>query len=226
MVAAIKGAGLGFVFLASCLAQMQKIEVTVERKTGDQIERTDPNHVFEQGDLVRFRFKSSFSGFLYVMDQSTSGKYLLLFPKEDAGMENRIERNRAYVMPMTESGWFRVEGPAGHEILYWLVSPASLAGGKTGSFAIPPLPAESEPVSPPMKPRCDDSIFRARGECLDNTAGAKPVSKASVVPPGLGAIAGQTPRELTVMKSDRKTTIVANQVENAPFFYTFRLAHK
>ena len=208
---------LGFIFSCACWAELQKIEVTVERKIGDRVERAEPNHVFEQGDLVRFRFKSSFNGFLYVMNQSTSGKSMVLFPKENAGLDNRIERNRAYVMPMTESGWFRVEGQPGYETLYWLVSPSTMA--------VPPLPT-GPALNPAITPRCDDTIFRSRGECLDDTAGAKPVLKGTEVPPDLGALAGPSPRELTMMKSDKKTSIVANSGDGAPFFYIFRLAHK
>ena len=44
--------------------EIRKIEVSVERKSGSRIEQMDPNHVFEQGDLIRFRFKPSFEGYL------------------------------------------------------------------------------------------------------------------------------------------------------------------
>ena len=33
---------------------------------------------------------------------------------------------------MTESGWFRIEGPAGHEVVYWVVSPAKLSDSGSG----------------------------------------------------------------------------------------------
>ncbi len=50
--------------LAECLPvndakpqAVQKIEVSVERKLPQGVERMEPNHVFETGELVRFRFR-------------------------------------------------------------------------------------------------------------------------------------------------------------------------
>ncbi len=220
------------VFSTLCLlhsaspADLQKIEVTVERKVGDRVERMDPNHVFQQGDMVRFRFKPSFDGYLYVMDHSTSGRYVLLFPKEETGMQNRIERNRSYLLPMTDSGWFRVEGPAGHEVLYWVVSPARLNDSGTSAFGVPKLPADSGPLDGAITPRCDDSIFQARGDCIDVTAGAQAVKNSNELPPTISPLADPKARELTVTKSDKKTAVVAPSGNDAPFVYTFHLAHK
>lgn len=215
-------------FAAVCCiaADLQKMEVSVERKIGDRIERMDPNHVFEPGDMVRFRFKPSFDGYLYVMDHSTSGRYVLLFPKEETGLENRIEHNRTYVLPMTESGWFRIEGPSGHEVLYWVVSPAKLSDAGTGSFALPKLPADSTPLDPAITPRCDDAIFKTRGDCIDVTAGAQPVKTSKELPPTISPLADPTARGIVVMKSDKKTSVVAPAGSDAPFVYTFHLAHK
>jgi uncharacterized protein DUF4384 len=206
--------------------EVRKIEVSVERKSGSRIEQMDPNHVFERGDLVRFRFKPSFETYLYVVDHSTSGKYLLLFPKEDTGLANRMEAGRDYLLPMTESGWFRVEGPPGHEVLYWVASRAGLDAPGAGSFAVPKLPAPSKPLDSAITPRCDDAIFRARGECIDVTAGAKPVRDPSELPENLSRLAGAKARELTVTKSDKKTAAFVPADEDALFIYTFRLAHK
>jgi hypothetical protein len=207
-------------------AEVRKIEVSVERKKGAGIERMDPNHVFEQGDLVRFRFTASFNGYLYVMDHSTSGKWVLLFPKQETGLRNEVERNRAYSLPMTESGWFKVEGPPGHEVLYWLVSPARLNEPGAGAFVAPKLPAESAPLDSAITPRCDDEIFRARGECIDVTAGARTIKNPSELPENLSSLGVANERELTVTKSDKKTAVLAPPGDDAPFIYTFRLAHK
>ena len=153
---------------------VRKISVTVERQKGDRAERMDPAHVFESGELVRFRFQSNFPGYLYVLNHSTSGKDVLLFPKEETGTDNRVDKDREYVMPMTESGWFRMEGPAGHEVTYWVMSPMKLSGrlGPVANESAPP-PATS------MTPRCDDSIFQARGDCIDVTAGFFPSWESS-----------------------------------------------
>ena len=197
---------------------VRKISVTVERKTGNRVERMDPAHVFERGDLVRFRLQANFPGYLYVLNHSTSGKGVLLFPKEDTGLDNRIDKDREYLMPMTESGWFKMEGPAGHEVTYWVVSPAKL-NGRPMSDATVPAPAS-------MTPRCDDSIFRARGDCIDVTAGPHPVKTRDEIPESLSALVPAQPRELTMTRSGPATAVLVPGDSTEPLIYTFRLAHK
>ncbi len=143
---------------------------------------------------------SNFDGFLYVMNHSTSGKYIALFPKEDTGLDNRIDKSKVYLLPMTDSGWLKIEGPAGYEVTYWLVSPAKMTGDGTGSFAIPKLPSDFKPLDVTITPRCDDSIFRARGECLDIDAGAAAVRDTGDLPGNLSGMKEAQPRELTVTK--------------------------
>ena len=200
---------------------VRKISVTVERKTGNKVERMDPAHVFENGELVRFRFQANFPGYLYVLNHSISGKDVLLFPKEETGLDNRIDKDREYLMPMTESGWFKMEGPAGHEVTYWVVSPLKLSGR--------PSPVTSDATVPPasaMTPRCDDSIFQARGDCIDVTAGPQPVKKREDVPESLSGLIGARPRELTMTKSGNATSVLVPAGANEPLIYTFHLAHK
>ncbi len=195
---------------------VRKLSVTVERKTGHQVERMDPAHVFASGELVRFRFQANFPGYLYVLNHSTSGKDVLLFPKEDTGLDNRVDKDREYLMPMTDSGWFKMEGPAGHEVTYWVLSPVKLTGRPT-MVETPAPPASA------MTPRCDDSIFRARGDCVDVTAGPQP---AQAVPESLAGLVGAKPRELTVTKNGQATSVLVPNGSNEPLIYTFRLAHK
>lgn len=209
-------------------ADVQKIEISVERKNGEKIARMNPSHVFEEGDLVRFRFTPNFPGYLYVTNQSTSGKYVALFPNKDTGTDNRVEANHSYLVPASESGWFRIEGPPGHEILYWIVSPANMdpakAGGD-GSFPTPPSPAPTRPLAP-ILPRCDDEMFRARGECLDVTAGPKAIQDPAQIPRELRDLADPHPRDMSVNKSGDKASVTVPAGLHAPFIYSFRLAHK
>ena len=62
------------------------------------------------------------------MNQGTAGTYELLFPRTDTGSDNRVEAGKEYVVPATE-GWFRIGGPAGQDVMYWLVSPVELPRG-------------------------------------------------------------------------------------------------
>ena len=85
----------------------------------------DPGLVLAQNDRVRFKFRTNFDGYLYVMNQSTSGKYEQLFPREETGRDNRISASKEYQVPATSAA-FRIAGPPGHEIVYWMVTPARL----------------------------------------------------------------------------------------------------
>ena len=203
----------------------KRVEIVVERSRGGRAERMDPNHVFDSGDLVRFRFRASFNGYLYVMNHATSGQFVLLFPKEETGTLNRIEAGREYLVPMTERGWFRLEGPPGHEVVYWLVSPVRLSDGAS-ALSIPRLPAPAPGLNPSITPRCDDAIFRARGECLDNSAGLKALGKDSVLPENLAGYAGAAGRELTFVKSNKAAAVTVEDDSEEPFLYTMRLAHR
>ncbi len=204
----------------------KRVEIIVERQKDGRTERMDPSHVFESGELVRFRFRATFNGYLYVMNHSTSGRYVLLFPKEETGTQNRIEAGREYLVPMTESGWFRLEGPAGHEIVYWLVSPVRLSESGPSRLDIPKLPAPAQSLNPSITPRCDDTIFKARGECIDNSAGLKPLKPNSALPENLSEFEDITVRELTMVKSNKAAAVSAPADSDEPFIYTLRLAHR
>lgn len=203
----------------------KRIEITVERSERGEVRRADPSQVFRTGDLVRFRFRASFNGYLYVMNHSTSGSFVLLFPKEETGTMNRIEAGREYLVPMTENGWFRLEGPPGYEVVYWLVSPVRLSDGRS-ALSVPKLPAPAPHLNPSITPRCDDTIFRARGECIDHAAGLKPVEKNAALPENLAGFSGAASRELTFVKSNKAAAVAVQDDSEEPFIYTLRLAHR
>src|SRR5262245_16675333 len=108
----------------------QRIRVTVERQeTAGRVapvwRTVNPATVFNSGERLRFRMSANFAGYLYVMNQGTSGAYDLLFPRSDTGSDNRIEAGKDYLVPASE-GWFKVNGPVGQDVVYWLVSPVEL----------------------------------------------------------------------------------------------------
>jgi len=80
-------------------------------------------------------------------------------------------------------------------------------------------PPPAEPLPSDMLPRCDDGIFRARGECLDDKAGASAVS------PGDPGPAKLTPREIVVIRKTDSSVIAPVSDGDAPIIYQFRIAH-
>jgi hypothetical protein len=197
------------------------LEITLEQKIGEETKPVAAEHVFEQGDVVRFKLHSDYNGYLYVMNQSTSGEFSTVFPAADTGSDNRIAAKRDYVVPA--DGWFRISGPAGFEVLYFLLSPTALtqpavAGRPGGAGFVMPGPASS------LKPRCNDEVFRARGECMDTSAGPSAVPPGAALPPEISPIAGSASRDITFTRNSDSTTVGTN-AGKAPVIYTFRLAH-
>jgi hypothetical protein len=195
------------------------VEISLERKTSTGVaEPVAADHVFEPGDILRFRVKSDFDGYLYVLDQGSSGRFSTVFPSEAAGADNRVVRGQSYLIPATDDGWFQVSGPAGFDVLYFLLSPGPIVPPSTASFTAPG-PASS------LMPRCNDAIFRARGECTDVSAGPAAVPKDAALPAPIAPIAGSASRDITVVKKQDTVTVGASAGRNAPVLYTFRLAH-
>jgi hypothetical protein len=203
-------------------AEGRRMEIMLERLDGSTWRTIDPGLVLEQGDRVRFRFHTDFDGFLYVMNQSSSGKYEQLFPREETGQDNRISAGKEYHVPATASA-FRIAGPAGYEIVYWLVTPARLTDAPP---RLPPPSANRPPKPITLIPRCDDTMLRARGECIDSSAGPKLVPRDAELPANLAGAAGLVPRDLIFMRQDDTAVISSPASLTGPVIYEFRLAHK
>ncbi|MCC7175515.1 MAG: DUF4384 domain-containing protein [Bryobacterales bacterium] len=199
----------------------QRMEIILERQEAGAWKVIDPGLVLASGERVRFRFRANFAGFLYVMNYGSSGKYDLLFPREETGRQNRIEAGQEYRIPATES-WFKIGGPPGFDIVYWLASPVTLGSDGMG------LPAPPKDKQPPkiLLPRCDDSIFRARGLCIDSSAGVRGIPQAEELPENLKGVPGARSRELVIVRKDEAFVVSSPVPLSGPVLYEFRLAHK
>jgi hypothetical protein len=199
------------------------MEIMLERLDGGTWHTIDPGLVLAQGDRVRFKYRTNFDGYLYVMNQSTSGKYDQLFPRDETGQDNRLLAGKEYQVPSTSSV-FRIAGPAGHEVVYWLVTPARLSGAPP---RYQPPPSEQKTAPPTLIPRCDDAILRARGDCVDSSAGPKLVPRDAEIPPNLAEAAGQDgQRDLLFMRQKNTAVISSPEPLTGPVIYEFRLAHR
>ena len=197
-----------------------RMELVLERLDRDTWRTIDPGLVLAQGDRVRFKFRTNFDGYLYVMNQNTSGKYEQLFPREETGRDNRITASREYQVPATSTG-FRIGGPPGHEVVYWMVSPGRLTDAAPGN----PPPAMKGPP-PVLMPRCDDTIMKARGDCVDPSAGPKLVPRGEALPQNLGQGLDKEQRDLLFMRQ-KNTAVISSPVPLAgPVVYQYRLAHR
>ncbi len=192
-----------------------RMEILLDRLDGTDWHLIDPGLILASGDRVHFRFRTNFDGYMYVSNHSSSGKYEQLFPRADTGQDNRILAGHEYQVPAT-TGLFRIAGPAGYETVYCLVSPAPLAAGAP--------PRESRPVT--LHPRCDDTILRARGDCVDSSAGPRLVPRGEPLPDALAQAAGASHPDLLLMRQENTAVIASPVPLTGPVVYEFRLAHR
>jgi hypothetical protein len=198
-----------------------RMELVLERLDRDTWRTIDPGLVLAQGDRVRFKFRTNFDGYVYVMNQSTSGNYEQLFPTDQAGQDNRITASREYQVPATSTA-FRISGPAGHEVVYWLVTPGRLTDAAPRYQ--PPPAKKTSPAA--LIPRCDDTILKSRGDCVDPTAGPKLVPRGETIPQNLTLGLGREPRDLLFMRQ-KNTAVISSPVSlTGPVIYQYRLAHR
>lgn len=201
-------------------ASVPLISIALEMKAGDSARTMEAAHVFATGDTVRFRLRPRVDGYLYVLDLNTSGRYEVLFPRPETGNDNRIEQGHEYLLPATDGGWFQIAGPAGRERLYFVLSPIALKMGQTQQHAMTGIAPST------MHPRCDDAIFRARGDCVDDGAGPQPVAPGEPLPRGLAPMAQGASRDLTFTNSESGTTVSSSASLTGPVVYEFLLAHR
>lgn len=194
------------------------VDITLERQEKDgTVTAMSAGHVFTAGDVIRLKLVSHYNGFLYVMSQGSSGKFSTVFPAMQTGSDNRVQRTQEYLVPALPGGWFVVEGPAGFDVLYFLLSPTPLTAPVLSNFTAP------GPVSS-LRPRCNDEIFRARGDCTDDSAGPAAVAPGQALPAPLAPLAGSASRDITFINKSNGTVGVTGE-SAAPMLYTFRLAH-
>jgi len=197
-----------------------RMELILEKLDRNTWKAIDPGLVLAQDDVVRFKFRTNFDGYLYVMNQSTSGKYEQLFPREETGRDNRITASTEYKVPATSTA-FRIGGPPGHEVVYWMVSPGRLTDASPGN----PPPAMKGPP-PVLMPRCDDTIMKARGDCVDPSAGPKLVPRGEALPQNLAQGLDKEQRDLLFMRQKNTAVISSPVALEGPVIYEFRLAHR
>jgi hypothetical protein len=79
-----------------------------------------------------------------------------------------------------------------------------------------------------MRPRCNDGIFKARGECIDSDAGPKSVAPGETLPRELNLMTdGASPasRDLKFTNTSSGSTVSSDVPLSGPVVYEFLLAH-
>jgi hypothetical protein len=178
------------------------LDVTLDRMENEKWWPVEPGTVMKQGEHVRFRFKANFAGYVYVVNHGTSGVRALLFPNADAGMDNTVQAAKEYRVPSTQAS-FRIDGPAGHDQVFWIISSTPMSESEALTLT------SSPPPEPELIPRCDETLMRARGTCIDSKAGPRMIS-----------------RELTIVQKNETAHVSVVGKLTKPLMYQFRLAHE
>jgi hypothetical protein len=197
--------------------QEQKIDIGIEQKHADAWSAADPRTVFKPGDEIRFVFRSTVPGYLYVLNLSPAGEYRWIYPAKDAGLENRVQAGARYLVPSTEGSFVMPDKP-GFETLYWVLSPEelkSLDGVRT-----------SGSTANTLLPRCSDDALKARGACVDRSAGAKPAGDKKGLPAPIAGANSLTARELSFEHGSESTQIRFAGMNDRAIVYEFWVAHR
>lgn len=204
--------------------------IRLEQKKGSVVVSVPQTTVFHNGDILRFRLESKTDGYLYVVDKGTTGSTSVLFPAGNGAADNHIQAGRGYLVPADGDGWFQVDGPSGFDTLYFLVSATSISPPSSSQPGEPKAPEPQAPqpqaLPPGLLPRCNDEIFKARGECLDSSAGITPLAPDAPVPRELLPLSRTASRDIVLTDDGDDTRVQAAPSARLPLIYTFRLAHR
>jgi Domain of unknown function (DUF4384) len=226
LFAAIGLIAFGTAGMAQTDNSVAAMTIRLEQRKEKTTRSVPQNKVFHAGDVLRFRVRSNISGYLYVLDVGTSGETTVLFPSS-AGSDGqtRIPATETRSVPTDGDGWFEMTGPPGYDILYFLMSADLLPLG-VGSQQNKKGTSEEVPNLPQgLEPRCDEEIFRSRGDCIDKSAGIVPLGPHDTVPRQLTPFSSLVSRDITVVEDSSNSTVRASKDAKLPLIYTVRLAH-
>lgn len=97
------------------------VKTALELTRSGQTSSVDPGYEFKSGDRVKLRYTTNADGYVYWLAKMSSGKYSVLFPNNQAGMNNLIKKNEEHTVPA--KGSFRFDDTAGTENLLMVFSP-------------------------------------------------------------------------------------------------------
>ena len=154
----------------------------VDPRSG-QADAADPARVFKSGECIALEFEANRSGYLYVLEQGSSGKWLSLFPSAELSDESNVVRSRATVR-VPARHCFEIEGVAGTERIFVVLSrnPEDLAqlhqAIRSGRAEAPgPAPALESGSALLAMNRLDKEIARFAGDLRSRDLRVKKVTQ-------------------------------------------------
>ena len=103
-----------------------RYRMTQASTDGNEADVDPASAVFRSGDRVKLSFESNIDGYLYVVQEGSTGRWNVLFPNPDSnGGRNTIRRGEEYVVP--PDGWFQFDTNVGTEVLFVVLSKEPLS---------------------------------------------------------------------------------------------------
>ena len=127
----------------------------LQQRSGEDYGEVFPETVFHSGDKVKISVMANQPGYLYIIEQGSSGSWLPLFPAQNAAPEsNRVAAGNVYLVPSSTDESFQFNQQAGKERLFILLSREPIADldqvifGLQHKTSIPasPAPASAAPA--------------------------------------------------------------------------------
>ncbi len=205
---------------AQTLTPQKSLEVTLEKRGEKNWQAVEPGRVLDQGDEVRFRVRSNLDGELYAYNRGPGGQAELIFPRREVGQANRLSPGGEVVIP--EDGAFSISGPPGHDVVYWVVSPAGQGPPSLPNMAAAATP--KRPAPPQLMPSCDETILRARSICIDQTAGAQTLQSTEAA--GVFGDSDLHSRGIGVKRQLNSAVITAERADNGVLVFEYRIPHR
>jgi hypothetical protein len=182
--------------------------------------RTDPDHVFRQGDRVRVLLETNSDGYLYIFNTTNDGSPVMIYPHADLDEGgNYLQAHVPFEIPSTLAGeerlrWFAFDEIGGTERLFFVFTREPLSG----------VPLEDELIafcrdsneSCPLRPSTEmwAAVQKELQEPLkqDRTqryGKAETDTEQSATTRGLGLAKDDPQPSLVMMASSRRSTLVA-----------------
>ncbi len=156
----------------------------VDPRSG-QAEPADPARIFKSGECIALEFEANRSGYLYVLEQGSSGKWLSLFPSAELPDDSNVVRSRTTVR-VPARHCFEIEGAAGTERIFVVLSrnPEDLAqlhqairSGRAEAPGPSPAPAAKPGETLLAMNRLDAEIARFAGDLRSRDLRVKKVAQ-------------------------------------------------
>lgn len=141
----------------------------LQQRSGGDYGEVFPETVFHSGDKVKISVMANQPGYLYIIEQGSSGNWLPLFPAQNATPEsNRVAAGHVYLVPTASDESFQFNQQAGKERLFILLSREPIADldqvifGLQHKTAAPAstTPANQEPAQLQADNRITDELVQ------------------------------------------------------------------